>query len=79
MRSIAPLERFLHHIPTLNRRSLFGLLKLCIESPTLTRGASVRVQMAVTKFIARNSFPQEVLSTLPRAQTPSWSSSQKGV
>ncbi len=52
-RSTVPLERFLEHTPVLNRRSVFGLLKLAMEGPTLTRSAAIRVQVSICKFFSR--------------------------
>ncbi len=53
LRTTSPIERFLEAVPTLNKRSLFGVLKLSVECPTLTRTAAIRVQMAICKFLAR--------------------------
>jgi hypothetical protein len=52
-RTTVPLERFLDHTPVLNRRSVFGLLKLAMEGPTMTRAAAIKVQVSICKCFAR--------------------------
>jgi hypothetical protein len=52
-RSPVPVERYLDHCPRFSKRSLFGGLHLSMESPTLPKEASMRLQVAFMKYMVR--------------------------
>jgi hypothetical protein len=52
-RTAAPLERYLEHTGKLNRTNTYGLLRLVLEGPELSRPLAVKCQMAVMKYFAR--------------------------
>ena len=52
-RSSEPLERFLEDCEDLQYVELYGVLHVSIECPLVVRSASVRMLVAVLKYIAR--------------------------
>lgn len=54
-RSSEPLERYLEDCPELRYVELYGILHVCVECPLVVRSASVRMLVAVLKYIARIS------------------------
>eukprot|EP00969_Alexandrium_andersonii_P019667 858152-Alexandrium_andersonii.AAC.1 len=44
-RTSLPFERYVDHCEAMNRRSVFGMLRLTMESPSLTRALAMRLSL----------------------------------
>ena len=52
-RKTMPMEKFLQHCPELSYVELYGTLRASMEGPRVVRAASLRLLVAVLKYIAR--------------------------